>query len=124
MNALKTVVNISVDKNNLFQIYCAFKKNQERFTSEHYRAAKKTIDYVVEMKDKVVGKVKFYFEFKGVFYLLLKRYERGDKIQHIQEINPIGESVYFAEEIEKKFIYVNFSNNHYITERPNQFESD
>lgn len=124
MSALKAVVNISVDENNLFQIYSVFKKSQERFTSENYCVAKKTIDYVVEMKDKTVGKVKFYFKFKGVFYLLLQRYERGEEIQHIQEINPIGESVYFAEESEKKFIYVNFSNNHYITERPNQFESD
>lgn len=126
VSALKTVIGISLDKNNLFQIYCVYKKNQERYSSVEYSSAKKTVDYVVEMKDKVVGKVKFYFEYRGRSYLLLEKYKRDNtRIQHIKEIVPTNnESVYFADEIEKKFIYVSFSSKHYITNRPNIFESD
>lgn len=119
LSVLSTIVNVPLDQNKLFQIYYTYIKNGERFTSLKYNMAEKSIDYVVEMKDKIVGKVKFYFEFNGMFYLLLQRYKYGNAIQHIQEITPTDvQSVYFAEEIEKKFIYITFTNYntvHYIT---------
>lgn len=101
------------------------KKKAERYTSANYSVANKTIDYVVELKNKVVGKVKFYFEYKDVFYLMLEHYECVCQINHIHEITPRNfESVYPSEEIDQKFIYINFFNKHYITDRPNNFESD
>lgn len=125
VSALSAVLRIPVANNKMFQTYCVYKKNEERFTSEYYSIAKRTIDYVVELKNKVMGKVKFYFECEGVFYLLLEHYECVCQTQHIHEIKPKNiESVYPAVEIEKKFIYINFFNKHYITERPNLFESD
>lgn len=125
MTVLSAVINITVDKNQLFEIFCVYKQNDERFTSINYTVAKKTIDYVVEMKNKVIGKVKFYFEYENVFYVLLEQYEHVAQIHHIQEITPKNiESVYAAADISNKFIYVNFLAKHYITLRPNQFESD
>lgn len=124
MSALSTVVTMDI-KNEMFKIYCVYNKQNVRYTSKNYSVAKKTIDYVVQLKNEVVGKVKFYFEFKDMFYMLIAEYKYVDKIQHIHEIAPKNiESVYAAEEIDKKFIYVNFLRKHYVTIRPNQFESD
>lgn len=120
-NALSVDITILLDKKNLFDIFCVYNKNQERFTSEKYNKAKKTIDYVVEMKDKIVGKVKFYFDYREVSYLLLKQYKRGSTIHHIQEIIPTEvESVYLAEEIEKKIHLRTFSEQtlHYKSTKP------
>lgn len=120
-----TVENIPVDISTPFQIYCAYKRNNERFTSEHYSIAKKTIDYVVELKNDIVGKIKFFFEFESRVYIRLEQYERVGQILHLYEIKSKEiESVHPVEHILKKFIYVHFLHNHYITNRPNAYESD
>lgn len=124
-NALIAANVKSLIKNNLFEIHCVCVKEKERFTSVNYSSAQKTNDYVVQLKNMAIGKVKFYFEDEGVLFLLLENYEYVDTIIHIHEIESRKtESVYDVQEIEKKFIHVNFSQKQYITDRPNQFESD
>lgn len=124
-SALIALINITFNENNLFDIYCVYEKYNERFTSINYSAAKKTIDYVVEMKNGVVGKIKFYFVFESVFFALLEEYEYVDRVLHIHEIKPKNvESVHATENIDKKFIYLKIVNKHYVTNRPNQFERD
>lgn len=124
LGALTATLNISVDRIEE-AIYCVFKKNEERFTSVNYSAAVKTIDYMVELNNKLVGKVKFYFQFENVFYALLEEYEYVGRVLHLRQIAPTNiHTVFSAEKIEKKFIYINSRQEHFITERPNQFESD
>lgn len=124
--ALSVFGNISINEDRSFKIYCVYTKNKNRFTSIYYTGAKKRIDYVVGMKDKAVGKVKFYFELGGLLYALLEIYEyTEEQIYHIHEIKPTNtEVVYFADQIERKFIYIPYMSKHYVTEQPNPFESD
>lgn len=125
VRALSSCLNMSWDQNKLFETFCVYNKNGTRFTSINYSKAKRTIDYVVELENKIVGKVKFYFKFDDKTYAFIEQYRRSDSVQHIHEIVPTNIlSVFPAEVIEKKFIYINFPNKHYITNRPNEFESD
>lgn len=125
VSAISAYANISIDENQEFEVRCVYTKNGERFTCVNYLPAKKTIDYVVELEDKVIGKVKFYLELDGVFYLLIEHYAYEGSFDHIHKIKPTNIiSMYPAKKITKKFIYINFFQKHYITNRPNQFESD
>lgn len=108
-----------------FKVFCVYQSSKERFTSMNYDSAKKTIDYVVELKDKTVGKIEFFFEYNSSFYILLGIYDYVGQVLHIHEIKPKNiELVYPVDQIEKKFIYINYLCKHYITEPPNRFESD
>lgn len=116
--------NILFDVSKPVKIYCVYKKNNERYTSLKYEQAKKTIDYVVRLKDSSVGKVKLYLIVDGLAYILLDQFEYGETVDHISEILPKNiEVVHLAGNIVQKFIYINFLNKHYIKDRPNPFET-
>lgn len=58
--------------------------------------------------------------------MVFEKFEYGENhVNHIKEVRPsLVDLVCLATDIERKFIYVNFGEKHYITERPNTFESD
>lgn len=129
VSLLNSAIDISVNENKLFEIYCVYTKKEVRYISVNYKKAQKTIDYVVELEGNVVGKVICYFEFENMPYLILEQYKREDSLKHIHKITQTNiQSVHLAEKIEKKFIYANFQNTfqneHFITDRPNLFEGD
>lgn len=112
-------------ENNKVQAYCVYSRHDQRYTSMSYTAAKKTIDYFVELKHGILGKVKYYFERDNVYYMVLEQYESLNQVNHLCEVATKNiHLVCLAEDIEKKFIYIHFLNKHFITERPNAFESD
>lgn len=96
------------------------KKNDETFTRP-----KKTIDYFVKLKNGIMGKIKFYVRHAGDKYFILEEFEQVEHLNHISEIesNQIV-SVHHVSEIHRKMIYMNFKNKHFVTCRPNEFESD
>lgn len=118
--------NIAFKNNMAVPVYCVYTNNDDRYTSIRYSRAKKTIDYFVVMKNKLLGKVKYYFRFETLNYMVVEEFEYGEQhVNHIYEVKPkLVELVCLAGEIDKKMIYINFHNKHYITERPNIFESD
>lgn len=114
-----------IEKGKLFDAYSAYVQGYERFTSVKYTLTTKRINYVVQLKNKIVGKIQFYFKHEGDSYLLLELYEVINEIVHIREIQPRKIfRVYRIEEIEKMLIYMHFTEKHYVTDRPNTFESD
>lgn len=116
---------ISYLHNQSVEIYCVYQQNHERFTSMNYSAAKKTIDYVVELNNNILGKIKFYFKYENLNYMMLEEFEIVEQVNHIKTIkSKNAELICLAETIKKKFIYINFVDKHYVTERPNVFESD
>lgn len=117
--------NILFDISKSFSIQCVYQHNNQRFTSIQYDQARKTIDYVVQLKNNIPGKVMYYFTFECLEYIMFEQFEYGERMDHVREITPKNIcSVHLADVIEKKFIYINFSNKHYTTDRPNQFETD
>lgn len=106
-------------------ICCVYENSTDRFTSICYSQANKTIDYFVYLRNDSFGKVKYYFEHENIYYAAIESFELVDHVNHIAEIQPIDEVlICFAEEIDRKMIYINFGLKHYMTERPNPFESD
>lgn len=123
--AILNANNIFFEKNDSVQTYCVYRRYNQRFTSLNYTAAKKTIDYFVKLNNGTLGKVKYYFERENVNYMVLEQYECYEQLNHLCEIGPKNiDQVCLAENIEKKFIYIHYLNKHFITERPNTFESD
>lgn len=118
--------NIYIErKDNNVEIYCIFKKNGEMYTSISYNRSIKTIDYFVELQNKLIGKIKFYVRQAENIYFILEEFELVGNTNHISEIIPKQtDSVHTVSEIEKKMIYINFNALHFITDRPNSFESD
>lgn len=112
-------------KNGNVLIYCTFKRNEQSFTSISYNRPKKTIDYFVELKNKLIGKIKFYIEHEKTYYFVMEEFLFVENVHHIAEIKPRQiDSIHLVDQIDKKLIYLNYGNQHFITERPNQFESD
>lgn len=124
--SLLSAKNISFGNNVLnLEIYCVYVRSDGRFTSISYTKAKKTIDYFVQLRNNVYGKVKFYFKYDGLNYMMIDQFECLDKKDQWREMKPNNVIlVCLANEIEKNYIYINFLNKHYVTERPNTFESD
>lgn len=120
-----TAKNIKFANKSAVPIYCIYKSSNDRFTSIHYTKAKKTIDYFVVMENSTFGKVKYYFEHENQNYAVIEEFEFARYVNHITEIKPKNVVlVCFAKEIKRKLIYINFSDKHFIVERPNPFESD
>lgn len=117
--------NIFFENNESVQTYCVYREHDQRFTSLNYTAAKTTIDFFVKLNNGTLGKVKFYFERENINYMVLEQYECSKQENHLCEVRPKNiDLVFLAEDIEKKFIYIHYLNKHFITERPNTFESD
>lgn len=123
--AILNANNIFFENNGSVQTYCVYRRHNQRFTSMNHTAAKKTIDYFVKLNNNILGKVKYYFECENVKYMVLEQYECYAQVDHMCEVEPKNiDLICLAENIEKKFIYIHYLNKHFITERPNTFESD
>lgn len=116
--------NISFDRSNV-KVFCVLKKNLEIYTSICYNRSKKTIDYFVVLKTKLIGKIKFYIKYGKKIYFIIEEFEFVRHLHHITKIKPKQiDSIHVTDEIEKKLMYINFGDRHFITDRPNHFEGD
>lgn len=117
--------NIFFENNEKVQTYCVYRKHDQRFTCLNYTAAKTTIDFFVKLNNGTLGKVKYYIEHENENHMVLEQYECIKQENHVFEVRPKNIDLVFpAEDIEKKLIYIHYLNKHFITERPNTFESD
>lgn len=117
--------NIKVENRLAFSICCVYENSTDRFTCTHYIRSPKRIDYFVLLKSGFPVKVKYYIEYLEKKYAIIEPYEVVDNINHISElISKDKVAVCAADEIWMKMIYMNFAGMHYMTDRPNNFESD
>lgn len=95
------------------------------YASISYTRSVKTIDYFVELQSQLIGKIKFYVKQGENIYFILEEFQLLENLNHISKIIPKQtNSVHTVNEIVRKLIYINFNEVHFITVRPNRFESD
>lgn len=95
------------------------------FTSLNYHAAIKSIDYFVQLKNKQLGMVRFYFKHEEKIFVLLNEFGVFASNNHILEVRNLNRIVCAnAEDIHLKYIYISSKNKHFIVSAPNSFESD
>lgn len=112
-------------KNGKTLIYCTFQRNGQSFASISYNRPKKTIDYFVKLKNNLIGKIKFYIEHEKKYYFVMEEFSFVENVYHIAEIKPKQiDSIHLVDQIDEKLIYLNYGDQHFVTKRPNQFESD
>lgn len=112
--------NISID---LSTIWASIKLKGELFTSEVYKAAKKSIDYCVQFNDNTMGNVKYYIRFDGVIYALTNMLSVTEHKHHFRTVIPSNSLLlHRVEKIKEKLIYMEIESKRIICRFPNKYE--
>lgn len=95
------------------------------YTSRSYTRPKKSIDYVIGLRDNSVGMAKFYIKMESKIYVVMEEYEIVDHINHISKIMRTNQNILAPiYDIHVKYIYMKVGLHEYITSSPNPYEKE
>lgn len=95
------------------------------YTSTLYTLPKKSVDYFVELNSDMIGKVKFYLEYRKKTYAIIEEFEVIDYIYHILEVQPTHRNILVTvDDIKQKYMYLKVGLHQYIVSPPNPYEKE
>lgn len=123
------ISTLSIIESNAIQrlgnctFYAAYHKGPVIFTSTSYTLAKKTSDFFISIQSGRMGKVKYFFKSNEAMYVVLEEFILEKRVDQFVYVTKVGCSIICSvQEIEDKFIYMEFGLHKIVVKRPNHFE--
>lgn len=96
--------------------------NGENYTSIMYQETK-CIDYYIEFKNSLSGKVKYYVMFANIVYAMVEDFITEKNIDHLKIVTTTGSLSFMpASEINEKLIYMSLCGKEITCKLPNKYE--